>query len=92
MSDSNNHNNKNLLVQFIVEYVVRKGYSLNRWNELSDKRKKEIKNNDSEKAVWKVVHGHTDSRGKRGESIYKKDKYTSLKKANARHTAIRLNK
>ncbi|MEK6878594.1 MAG: hypothetical protein AABY22_03250 [Nanoarchaeota archaeon] len=74
----------------INEVVLPKGFSLERWQKLPEKTKKSIRKRKKGKATWRVVHSHAT--GKKGKSIYKKKPYTTLKKANARHTAIMFSK
>ena len=84
---------ENLLREFIrnilVEYVVPKGYSLERWK--AYKKKTGLSNKDFSKKnpgkKWKVVHGK--KRGQVGEPIKGMDDM-SYEKATKAHTAIKL--
>lgn len=75
--------------QMLVEYVVPKGYSLERWK--AYKKKTGMSNKDYSKEnpgkKWKVVHGK--KRGQVGEPIKGMDDMSYEKATNA-HTAIKL--
>ena len=77
----------------LLEYVVPMGFNLDDW--ISFRKKHEISNKDyhlkHRDKKWKVVHGHTDSKGKRGDALPGLNNI-SYEKATKAHSAIEISK